>query len=319
LTKWALGDLVNINALQTMADNLYIISEVPVGILDIDGNILVAAGWQDICTKYHRKNPIASKRCRLSDQYIRNNLHKGDWVAYKCLNNLWEVALPIVVSGEQLGTIFVGQFFYDNEVIDVEYFRKQAAEFGFDEEEYISALYRMPVFSKQKVEQIIEYYKGLVLTLVESSMARIQCMKADEKLRHNEARLRNLFKSMRDTVLVIDDEGRFTECYKSEDMTLHCETKSFLGQKYKKVMPPKVSVLIGDAIDKLKRGEVVEPFDYSLTIGDKTSWYSAQLSKVKGEGEGANEFMAVIRDITDKKSTKKSCLRLKVRRKLQMK
>ena len=79
----------------------------------------------------------------------------GGYISYKCLNNMWDIALPIIISGEHLATIFFGQFFYEDEVIDKEYFSAQAIEFGFDEKEYLDALSKVPVFSKKKVEHIM--------------------------------------------------------------------------------------------------------------------------------------------------------------------
>ncbi|GIM28803.1 hypothetical protein CPJCM30710_14690 [Clostridium polyendosporum] len=311
MAKWVLGELVNVSALQAMADHLYAISAVPIGIIDSNDNVLVNVGWQDICSKFHRNHPVASERCRISDEYIKKYLHEGHYVEYKCLNNLRDVALPIIVSGEHIATLFVGQFFYEDEVLDIEYFRKQATELGFDEEEYLSALSRIPVFSREKINHIMEYYKGLVTTLVESSMARIKQIEADEKLRKNEVRMRNLLQSMRDTVFVIDEEGTFVECYQSSDMILYATPEVFLGQKYEKILPPEVSILFTNVITRLKEGEVVEPFDYSLKIGDEILWYSAQVSKVKEEGKKTGEIIVVVRDITDKKKYEKELLKAK--------
>lgn len=311
LSKWVLGELVNVDALQEMAEHLYAVSAVPIGVIDLDGNIVVSVGWQDICTRFHRNHPEASKRCRLSDDYISKHLHEGSYVEYKCLNNMWDIALPIIISGEHMATLFVGQFIYEDEVLDIEYFRKQAAEFGFDKEEYLSAVSCIPVFSREKITHIMEYYKGLVTTLVESSMARIKQMETDEKLRQSEDRLRNLLQSMKDTVLVLDEEGTFIECYQSSEMTLYVLPEVFIGQKYEKVLPPEVSTLFTDAIVKLKRDDISEPFDYSLKIGNEVLWYSAQVSKVKKEGKRTGEIIAVVRDITDKKKYEKELLEAK--------
>lgn len=69
-----------------------------------------------------------------------------------------EVAIPIIISDVHLATLFFGQFFYDDEIIDIEYFRAQALEFGFDEKGYLEALSRVPIYSRDKVKHIIEYY-----------------------------------------------------------------------------------------------------------------------------------------------------------------
>ncbi len=57
---------------------------------------------------------------------------------------MWDIATPIIVSGKRFGNIFSGQFFFDDEKLDYELFRKQAKKYDFDEEKYISALEAAP-------------------------------------------------------------------------------------------------------------------------------------------------------------------------------
>ncbi|OOM05839.1 PocR ligand-binding domain-containing protein [Clostridium saccharobutylicum] len=61
------------------------------------------------------------------------------------------IAIPIIMSGMCIATIFFSQFFYDDEEIDIECFKAQALEFGFDEKGYLDALSRVPILSRCKV------------------------------------------------------------------------------------------------------------------------------------------------------------------------
>ena len=176
------GDLVDLARLRRMAANLYAAGGIPIGILDPDGTVLVGAGWQDICVKFHRVNPITCQRCRESESFIKANLDAKSPVGYKCLNGMWDIAVPIVVADVHMATLFVGQFFYDDEMPDVEFFRKQAAEFGFDEADYLDALKHTAVFSRKRVESMMCYYQDLVQTLAENGLARIQLMQARDSL-----------------------------------------------------------------------------------------------------------------------------------------
>ena len=51
-------------------------------------------------------------------------------ISYKCANGLWDVAFPLLVDGRHVATVFTGQFFYDDDEIDVEVFRARAREAG---------------------------------------------------------------------------------------------------------------------------------------------------------------------------------------------
>ena len=47
--------------------------------------------------------------------------------AYKCKNNMWDIATPLMVGGHHVGNVFMGQFFFDDERPDYELFQAQAA------------------------------------------------------------------------------------------------------------------------------------------------------------------------------------------------
>lgn len=200
-------DLINIDILVNMVDHFYAASEIPIGIIDVDGTIHIKTGWQDICTKYHRAHSTTCNRCIISDNYIREHLKDGEHIAYKCLNNMWDIATPIIVEGYHIATIFLGQFFYDDEVIDIEYFRAQAKEFDFDENAYLDALDKVPIFSKRKVHHILEYYSGLVRALAESGLRRLEYEDSQAKLKKSEEYLNKIFNSVSDAIIIHDANG----------------------------------------------------------------------------------------------------------------
>lgn len=288
METFILGELVNLTVLQTMADNLYSVAGIPVGILDIKGNILVESGWQDICTKFHRINPSSSKSCRLSDQSVKERFNGTDVISYKCMNNMREVSLPIIVEGQHLASVIVGQFFYEDEEIDIDIFLNQARKYGFNEKEYIAALKKAPILSRERVKNIMEYYRGLILTIVESSMAKLNYMRVY-------SRYIRLFYSMQDLVFLLNDSKVCIEC---NNFGL---SKTFIGQKYCDVIPDDVSRAFDDAIQKVDKNGT-ESFDFSCIIDKKERWYSAQVIKIMQEMAWENDtYLVVCRDITQRK------------------
>lgn len=219
----ALKDLVDIPQLQAQMDSFYRASSIPVGIIDIDGNILVATGWQDICTKYHRINPDTCAKCRMSDDYIKSNLRVGEYIEYKCQNNMWDLATPIVIKGKHVATLFLGQFFYDDETVDREFFRQQAVRYGFPVESYLDALTRVPVFTRKKVKDIMDYYTQFVQMLINMGLARLDLENfqsnlkklVDERtasLRESEEKYSQIFHGSRAVKLLINPEtGKLTD------------------------------------------------------------------------------------------------------------
>ncbi|CAA6606214.1 putative Histidine kinase [Rhodospirillaceae bacterium LM-1] len=170
-------DLVDIRQFSSLMESFYQATGIPHGLIDADGAILSGIGWQDICTNYHRANPASLCRCQESDNYIASHLHDGSYVGYKCANGLMDYASPILIDGQHVATIFLGQFLH--EPADKDAFRRRAREMGFDEEGYLAALSKVPVMPVEQAKSAMEFF---------SKIARMLAMGGFERLRHLEAR-----------------------------------------------------------------------------------------------------------------------------------
>lgn len=159
-SELAQGELINILDLpdiQAIMDDFYSLTGAVFALLDLQGNILCANGWQDICTNFHRKHPETLKNCLESDLEGKEGLKPGDIVSYKCKNNLNDVVSPLFIADKLVGHIYTGQFLYDDQEIDVEKFRLQARRFGFDESEYLNALSLVPRFNRERVATVMSF------------------------------------------------------------------------------------------------------------------------------------------------------------------
>ena len=140
--EYKLNDLIDLRLFQSLQDKLNEIYSFPSAIIDLEGNILMASDWQDICTKFHRLHPQAEKECIKSDLYITEHLHEANpAVSYKCPHGLVDNAIPIIIGGKHLANFFTGQFFLEKP--DLEFFRRQAKKYGFDESSYLHAVSRV--------------------------------------------------------------------------------------------------------------------------------------------------------------------------------
>ncbi|QOX65215.1 diguanylate cyclase [Anoxybacterium hadale] len=295
--SWKLEELINFEALQTMFENLNKVVGIPVGIMDMDGNALASAGWNGICSSYHRKHPETAKRCKISDQCIKMHIGYDDFVAYKCLNHMWDAAVPLIIEKEHLATLFIGPYFHEDELINLDLYKKQAAEFGFDEEQYLSALQEVPRISKEKIRSLLEYYKAFVMTVVDSSLSKLMYMEASSKLNR-------LFDSMQDHIILLDRSGRFLEWNRpiSQEVCLYPE--EFIGNYYYDVLPYELCALLERGLKRLETEDVIAPHIFPYRVNELEVWYSAQITKVMHFLSGkADCYMIALRDVTERKKT----------------
>ena len=161
LPSYSLAELIEPATLQSLMDDFYKLTHVPVSIVDSEGRVLVGVGWQDICTKFHRVHPETCKACLESDTQLSAGVLPGEFRIYKCKNHMRDIATPLMVGGQQVGNVFSGQFFFDDEAIDYDLFSEQACRYGFDEQEYIAALDRAPRLSREAVETALTFFVKL--------------------------------------------------------------------------------------------------------------------------------------------------------------
>ena len=226
LNKLTFAQLVDIEQIQRMLEAQHKITGVLATILDTDENILAAAGWQDLCTQFHRAHPGAIKCCRESDAYIKARLPglTGEYLNYKCMNGLRDVAMPIIIAGEHLATFFTGQFFYDDDKPDPEYFREQARQYGFDEESYLEALRRVPIFTMEQIRSIMDYHRNLVQILAEMGLKNLklaQEVKERKQAEKEASFFRTLIENTCDSIYVIDPEDGCRMVYVNQAACSH--------------------------------------------------------------------------------------------------
>ncbi len=117
-----LADLIDTDSLRSMMENFYKLSGVPMALIDLQGKVLVGVGWQRICTQFHRVHPEICKHCTESDTELTRDVPPGEFRLYKCKNGMWDVATPVMVGGRHVGNLFTGQFFFEDEPVDREFF-----------------------------------------------------------------------------------------------------------------------------------------------------------------------------------------------------
>jgi PAS domain S-box-containing protein len=187
------GRLIDFQALQDLMNSFFKVTRIGIGINDIKGNVQVATGWQDVCTRFHRVHPETLAKCLESDICLSREMGRGE-ALYKCRNGMWDMATPLIIGGRHIANIFLGQFFFEDEVPDYDFFRKQAEAYGFDVEEYLAAVDRVPRWSRELVRNVMEFYRKLAVMISRLSIGTIQFSQAlaEQKRVSEELRQANL-------------------------------------------------------------------------------------------------------------------------------
>lgn len=239
------SDLVDVPELYSLMEVNYAATGMPSGIIDVmTGEVYAGAGWQTICTKFHRANPETNARCIESDTSILKRIKNGESGAYKCANGLWDIGTPIFCENRHVATYFLGQFFYEDEPVDRDWFSAQADRFGFDKQAYLEALDAVPRFSRKKVEEILKFNKAMSAFLSKMATQALimkrelaQRMKAEKDLRSLQGYLANIINSMPSALIGVDTNGVVTQWNDSAERMTGVPADKALGVDLNILLP----------------------------------------------------------------------------------
>ncbi|MGH1460451.1 MAG: EAL domain-containing protein [Neptuniibacter sp.] len=195
---------------------------VAVAIVELDGKILFSAGWKKACSEFHRQHPLTSARCLESDTSLASQVmeNKG-YAVYHCKNGLVDVAVPIIVNDKHVTNLFAGQFLFEK--ADSNVFAKQAAEANFNEKEYLKAIGDIPVFTQERVKEMVLFLQQIAETIGELGYKNLLLKNANKELdakqfslqkalyraSDSETRLRTILDNIDACIYLKDESGKY--------------------------------------------------------------------------------------------------------------
>jgi len=306
-----LNDIIDVPSIQKLLDNFYELVQVPMAIIDVSGKVLVSVGWQDICTKYHRVYPDACKNCMESDVILTEAIPDGEFKLYKCKNNMWDIATPIIIGGEHKGNVFMGQFFFDNEPVSTELFQAQAGLYGFPEKEYLEALEKVPRITNQKLDHAKAFFLNLSRSISQLSYSNIKLARAitqqhqiEEELRISARRLDAVFNGVTETIMMMDVDGNILDANKTAMRRWSVDGEELKGKNWFELMKPENrKIRAGQILHMIEAGEIIRfEEDRNGTIYDITFY------PIKEPGGNINQFVMFSGDITESKHAQEALL-----------
>lgn len=311
-----LSDIVDIPLLQALMDDYNNQVGLSLAIVESDGTVLVRSGWQEICTRFHRVHPQSCVNCVESDAYISSGVKSGDYKIYRCKNNLWDVATPIIVGGHHLGNIFVGQFLLDDGPVDYEIFRRQAASYGFDQDAYLTALGRVPRCSREKIASIMRFLTRLAgfiadLSLNNLNLARlvVEHESSLSSLAISREEYRYLAENAPVGIFTCDTKGSITYVNQRVLDLLNSPGKEETLKINLLSFPPLVDIGFSGILQQLlDTGDSPPPVEMNYTSKwGKTLYFKAYFSPLLHQGE-LRGALIIVDDITREKMVEEALI-----------
>jgi PAS domain S-box-containing protein len=204
---YKLSELIDVEKSRSLLESFCEAVGIASAIIDLDGNVLIGVKWQKICTDFHRENEFTCKRCIESDTELANELSRGKkFSLYRCKNGMTDAASPIIIEGQHVANAFVGQFLLH--APDKEYFRAQAAKYGFNEQEYLNALGDVAIISEKKVTPIMDFLTSYAETVATMGLDSIRRKKYQEELLYHRKNLEEIVKERTADLRASEEKSR---------------------------------------------------------------------------------------------------------------
>ncbi|MBU0754976.1 MAG: PocR ligand-binding domain-containing protein, partial [Planctomycetes bacterium] len=171
------------------------------------GEVLVSTGHQEVCAKFHQAYPESRILCRSTDRGLTDQLEESKpFNLINCAHGLVEGATPIIAGGRHLADLFVGQVFFEEP--DMERLREQADKYGFDREEYLRALGKVPVVTREKLSNAFSFLSKTIMKVAEMGLKEL-------KLRESERKIHAIYDQTFEFIGLLSPEGILLEANKS--------------------------------------------------------------------------------------------------------
>ncbi len=322
-----LETLLDLQALQVLLELFHKLTRAAIAVLDLRGRVLLAVGWQPVCTQFHRIHPETSQNCLESDLFLAGNVKAGECVAYPCKNGLWDVVTPFCVEGVHVGNIYTGQFFYEDQEIDLQAFAARAEAYGLDMEAYLSAVARVPRRSRDWVNSLMGFLVHFAAMVSEQALsnrrlnevtqAQAQALhelsRLEEERHLSEARLEMAFNASPIGLVLVSLEGRFMTVNPAFCAMVGRTEAELLGATFQDITHPEdVGFNIQFAQELLEgRQKTVQWEKRYLRKDGQEIWAQVHTSLVRAMDGTPLHYVTQVQDLTQRKQSEREQLLLR--------
>lgn len=301
-----LEQTIDFNKVNSLLEGFYRTTGFVTAILDLEGNILSKSGWRDVCLNFHRLHPVTSRRCRISDTFLANKMAEGvQYHYYKCLNGLIDVSVPIVIRGNHVANLFSGQFFFEEP--DIEFFKKQAVEFGFDQESYLAAIAAVPIVSEEKVKTTMNFLLQATELISEQGYQNLLLEDFNRSLTESDNRFYKIFNANPIPISIMDLKTKtYTNVNQSWCRFFGYKQEEVIGSNYEKlgIITRETRAMIEKTLEESDNIDTLELEVYTKSGAKKNVYYNRVMIQIDEK-----DYLAyLMTDITERKQYEKRIL-----------
>ncbi len=193
-----LDQILDLTAIEKLLKSSFTINNLPSALLDRHNNLRISIGFSKLCANFFRKNTDTLIRCRQSDSTILHEISAGnhEHIVYSCKNGLTELAFPIIVNSTHIASLFFGQFFIEGKKPAPSFYTNIIKNHGFNHEGFMQALAEVPVYTEEKLGQIIAYFQGLQLLINEMAKNGLR----EQLIKHQQQENKNISEQLPDDI-----------------------------------------------------------------------------------------------------------------------
>lgn len=176
ITKKTLRTSLDLDLLKKYMDQIHDLFQVPITILGLDGEVLVASEWTGLCSRFMRGDARIAPRCVQEC----NDLGKEKERIFTCPNGLKMCRMPILVKKEVVAYMVISQFFLQPP--DETYFQQLIEQYEFSARDFQEELSKVPVLEEKKLDQLIAMVENFVILLHDMLHKSLKVQELEEQL-----------------------------------------------------------------------------------------------------------------------------------------
>ncbi|WP_411681692.1 EAL domain-containing protein [Clostridium thailandense] len=194
--EYKFSELVDIKHLNSLIESLGTITGIGYTIKEIKDESFVNIDHGSLCRDFYMKNESTRQRCYNDEKIVVEKMtEEKEYIIHKCKNGLEQIVVPIRIDGCYLANIFASQMFLEEPNLD--FFRSQGSQFGFDEKKYIKAVKEIPVIKREHLKPIIDFLLKVAKLVSEIASRHLNELEVNKKLSESYIELSAVYQQLR--------------------------------------------------------------------------------------------------------------------------